>query len=237
MRDAERLCDVPWERMTVIPPGVSDQFQPLSGGRRQELRAELASPRGKIVLSVSTGHAYKNPAATLRVVAALRNEGHAVKLIRVGRGFSATELDLIRDLSLNGAVVETGVVSDERLIELYNAADVLLFPSFYEGYGWPPLEAMACGTPVVASTAPSVAEIVGDAGVLEDPTDTAALTGAVRAVLKSADLAARLRARGLARAQTFSWERAIEGYTHVYRRILKSRTEAESAPRLTGSVT
>jgi glycosyltransferase involved in cell wall biosynthesis len=220
MRDAERLCGVSSERMSVISPGVASEFHPFSETRREQLRAALSGSDEALVLSVSTGHPYKNSAATLRVLAALRREGWRVKLIRVGRRFSTGEDLLKRDLGLNGAVLETGIVSDKRLVELYNVADVLLFPSFYEGYGWPPLEAMACGTPVVASTAPSVAEIVGRAGLLEDPADIAALTRAVRAVLGSEDLAATLRSRGLARAQKFSWERAVTGYRQLYERLL-----------------
>jgi glycosyltransferase involved in cell wall biosynthesis len=222
MRDAERLCGVRSERTSVISPGVARIFRPLPSDRRNQLRARLANPDERLVMSVSTGRPYKNSAAILRVLAALRSEGLPIKLIRAGRGFNGEELVLKRDLGLNGAVLETGIVSDERLVELYNVADVLLFPSFYEGYGWPPLEAMACGTPVVASTAPSVAEIVASAGLLEDPCDTAALTRAVRAVLASPDLAAKLRARGLARARMFSWERAINGYRQLYERLLGS---------------
>lgn len=239
MRDAERLCGVGPNRMSVISPGVARRFRPLPTDRRNQLRAALSRPDELLLLSVSTGHPYKNSAATLRVLAALRSEGRPIKLIRVGRGFNAEELVLKRDLGLNGAVLETGIVSDERLVELYNVADVLLFPSFYEGYGWPPLEAMACGAPVVASTAPSVAEIVASAGLLEDPRDTAALTRAVRAVLGSPDLAANLRARGLARARMFSWERAINGYRQLYERLLgseRSRTPVPPMPPLSRDV-
>ena len=105
---------------------------------------------------------------------------------------------------------------DERLVELYNAADVLLFPSFYEGYGWPPLEAMACGTPVVTSDAPSLVEVVGDAGLQAPAHDTGALAAAVRAVIESTELAAGLRRRGIERAAQFTWQRTIDGFAEAY---------------------
>jgi len=220
MRDAERFCGVRNERMSVIQPGVSRTFRKLSAPRRAQIRAALARPDERIILSVSTGHGYKNTTGVLRVVSALRLEGLPVNLICVGRGLNDSERLLARSLGLDSVIRETGIVSEERLVELYNVGDILLFPSFHEGFGWPPLEAMSCGTPVVASRAPSVAEVVCDAGLLEDARDTAALTRAVRSVLTSAELASRLSTRGMARAGFLSWRRAIASYRQIYEQLI-----------------
>ena len=107
-------------------------------------------------------------------------------------------------------------MSDDRLVELYNAADVLLFPSFYEGFGWPPLEAMACGTPVVVSDAPSLAEVVGGAGLAAPARDVSALVAAVRSIVETPELAETLRRRGIERAAQFTWRRTIDGFAQAY---------------------
>jgi len=113
-------------------------------------------------------------------------------------------------------VRDLGFVSDERLVELYQAADLLLFPSHHEGFGWPAVEAMACGTPVVISTEAALSETVGDAGLRAPATDEVALADAAARVLSTPELAAELRQRGLRRAAQFSWERTASGYVAIY---------------------
>jgi glycosyltransferase involved in cell wall biosynthesis len=113
-------------------------------------------------------------------------------------------------------------VDDDRLVELYNAADVLLFPSFAEGFGWPVLEAMGCGTPVVASDIPALCEVGGEAALYGSPHEPRELADAVRSVTSSPENAARLRERGRARAAAFTWERAIDQYGELYRQIADS---------------
>jgi glycosyltransferase involved in cell wall biosynthesis len=114
----------------------------------------------------------------------------------------------------------TGRVSDDELVELYRGAVCLLFPSLWEGYGLPPLEAMATGCPVIATERPTVPEVVGDAGVLVDPTDVEAIAEALRAVAGDETLRAGLRARGLARAAELTWERTAAETMAVYRDVV-----------------
>ncbi|HSJ54189.1 MAG TPA: glycosyltransferase family 1 protein, partial [Anaerolineae bacterium] len=108
----------------------------------------------------------------------------------------------------------------EDLPYWYNAAEVLVYPSLYEGFGLPPLEAMACGTPVISSKASSLPEVVGDAGLLVDPADVEALAAAMEQVLADAGLRERMRAAGLQRAQRFTWENAARQTVASYRRAL-----------------
>ena len=118
----------------------------------------------------------------------------------------------------------TGFVSEERLVELYSGAGCFLFPSLGEGFGLPPLEAMACGAPVVASDRPAVPEVTGDAALLAPPHDVEALAGHVSRVLLDGRLAAELRAAGLARARELNWTRAAAETEGVYREALEIGT-------------
>ncbi|MER3404504.1 MAG: glycosyltransferase family 1 protein, partial [Chloroflexota bacterium] len=113
-------------------------------------------------------------------------------------------------------------VDDAALRALYTAASALAYPSLYEGFGIPPLEAMACGTPVVASNVSSIPEVVGDAGLLVDPLDHGALAAALARVLTDRALAQELRRRGLERARQFTWERQARKLMALYRGITNS---------------
>jgi glycosyltransferase involved in cell wall biosynthesis len=113
-------------------------------------------------------------------------------------------------------LVFTGYVPDEDLVALYNAADLFVYPSIFEGFGLPPLEAMACGTPVVTSNTSSLPEVVGEAGLMVDPLDAEALAGTMACVLGDGALRARLTVRGPERAATFAWETTARIIRDVY---------------------
>jgi glycosyltransferase involved in cell wall biosynthesis len=129
----------------------------------------------------------------------------------------------VQALGLEGKVVFPGYVPDEELPLWYNAATVFVYPSLYEGFGMPPLEALACGTPVVVSNASALPEAVGDAGVLVRPDAVDEWAQALERLLDDAALRAELGARGRAHAARFSWERAAAGTVAVYHRILEGR--------------
>ena len=120
-------------------------------------------------------------------------------------------------------MIFTGYVPEEELPLVYNAADLFVYPSLYEGFGLPILEAMACGVPVITSNLSSMPEVAGDAGILVDPNDVNALADAMTRVLTDRVLRATLAAKGLARARSFSWERMAQETLAVYARVAQCR--------------
>lgn len=218
--DVVRLLGIPPERTAIVPYGLNPGFRPLDETERERVRAGFQRRSGEHLLAhVSTGIFYKNVATTLRVLAGLRDAGIAARLVRAGTPLTPEEEELAAELRVEDLVTELGFLDDAELRELYGAADALLFPSFYEGFGWPVLEAMACGAPVVASTAPALAELVEGVGLVAPATDVAGLVRHVRAVLEQPGLAERFRAAGLAHAATFTWSAAAAAVAEIYEEV------------------
>jgi len=171
---------------------------------------------------VGTLEPRKNLVTALRVFRRVSDELPDVELVLVGgRGWrnEAFERELGRGDAARRLRV-TGFVSDQRLVDLYAGAACFLFPSLGEGFGLPPLEAMACGAPVVISDRPALVEVGGEAVLAAPATDAEALAANVLDVLTDPALAARLRTKGLARAAGFTWEAAAEATERVYREAL-----------------
>jgi glycosyltransferase involved in cell wall biosynthesis len=213
-RDLVTFIDLPPERITVIAPGLNQPFSP-DPERGAETRRRLGLGDGPLVLHIGRTF-YKNISGVLRVVASLRAQGIPTKLVRTGRPIAGPERELAERLGLTDAVVELRGVADEDLPALYNAVDLLLFPSLYEGFGWPPLEAMASGTPVVCSRAGSLGDVVGEAALTADPENIEALTWHAGAILSDERLRRSLVERGLGHARRYSWEKAAAQLIDVY---------------------
>jgi glycosyltransferase involved in cell wall biosynthesis len=170
----------------------------------------------------------KNIPVLLRAIGKLRSAGkfNDLQLVLAGKeapgllGAQAID-ETIREFQLQDTVVKAGHVPDDQLAGLYAGARALTMPSSYEGFGFPVLEAMAVGTPVITSNVSSLPEIAGDAALLIPPEDEHALAGAIDTLLGDGALQERLRAQGLAQAQKFSWERAAEETIAVYRAVAK----------------
>jgi alpha-1,3-rhamnosyl/mannosyltransferase len=173
---------------------------------------------GRYVLCVGNREPRKNLAAAVRAFAAAGAADCSLVVAGV-RGWRNAEFE--RAVERTGAhVAIAGYVSDDDLVRLYSGAACLVFPSLYEGFGLPPLEAMACGTPVIASDRTSLPEVVGDAGVLVDPRDEDALAAAIAALLEDESRARELGERGRERAARFTWERAADATVAAYREAL-----------------
>jgi glycosyltransferase involved in cell wall biosynthesis len=208
-------------RTAVVPGGVEPRFRPASPEAVADLRSRLglAEP---FILSIGMIEPRKNWQGLIRAYSMARaRHGLPHRLVLAGpRGWLSDSIFEERDRSpFRNDVIFPGFVADDDLPALYTAADVFAFPSFYEGFGLPPLEAMACGTPVVVSDAASLPEVVGDAGLSVPAEDTAALADALERALLDEALRGRLRAAGLARAATFGWSAAAEAMLTVYRQV------------------
>jgi glycosyltransferase involved in cell wall biosynthesis len=217
-RDLVQFVGVDPDRVTVIYPGLNQSFA-RDSERGQMLRHRFGLGAGPLALQIGRAF-YKNIPGALRVLRRVRQQGIDLRLVRVGRALGGEDRALADKLELTSSVVELGAVSDSDIPALYNAVDLLLFPSLYEGFGWPPLEAMASGTPVVCSRAGSLDEVVGDAALTADPEDVETLSWHVAALLTDGNLRAALVERGLDRAAQFSWDRAAAEMIGVYRGVI-----------------
>ena len=216
-RDLMEILGLPGDRIHVVPMGVNPRF-----GRRVDADAvaRIAGVHGPYVLAVGTLEPRKNLVTTIAAVEALARDGLDIPLVVAGgQGWRDQELRS-RIAGSPARVIPVGRVSDEELVALYSSASCLVFPSLYEGFGLPVLEAMACGVPVIAADTTSTPEVVGDAGVLVSPLDTDGIAAAIRAVVESSELTADLRDRGMARAAEFTWARTTDMTVEVYRLAL-----------------
>lgn len=220
-QDLIDLYGTPPEKISVLYSGVEERFRPVSDVEAlRAVRARYGLGKGPFILSVGTVQPRKNYG---RLVEAFqRLDGHDLTLaIAGGKGWLDDPLyGQIEALGLGERVRLLGFVDDADLPALYSAARVFAFPSLYEGFGLPPLEAMACGVPVVASRASSLPEVVGEAGLLVDPLDVEALADALRRALEDEDLRRALISRGLAQARRFSWGESAQRLRGHYTRLL-----------------
>ncbi len=208
------LVDYPADRVSVVYPGVDPAFRPPVD--RDATRRALGLD-GPAVLHVGHSLAYMNGARVVGAFARLvRDHGIDAMLLKVG-ALSDAQRALADRLGVSSRIRELGRVPFADLPGVYGAADVLLYPPLHAGFGLPPLEAMACGTPVVCSDRGSLPEVTGDAAERADAEDEAALAERVARVLTDGALASILRARGLARAPAFTWAATARGVLQVYR--------------------
>lgn len=222
--EIEAAYGTPRERIVVAPLGVDRAFSPAGPAEACELPQEIVGP---FVLHVGDLHERRNLATVVdAVIAARRHFGgaSAVSLVLAGldRGVGDGLCAIAAEADAPDAVVKLGPVSEDLLRSLYRCATALVYPSLYEGFGLPVLEAMACGTPVIASRAASMPEVLGDAGILVDPLDAAAWTEAIVNVVNDDDRRAGMRARGLARATEFTWTRTAALTIRAYDQAIAS---------------
>jgi glycosyltransferase involved in cell wall biosynthesis len=227
-RDLVDLLDVPEERIHVVYNAADTRYQPLNDRAEVDRVVEkYGLPGQDYILYVGTLEPRKNLVRLIEAYgAALARRGNAFPpLVLVGgKGWFYEDIfRSVKRLGLEKRVVFTGFVDDDDMLAVFNGASIFVYPSLYEGFGMPVLEAMACGVPVIASNASSLPEVVGEAGILVDPIDTDALAAALVALVQDADRRDVLRSAGLAKATNFSWDRAAQETLAVYESVGSDR--------------
>jgi glycosyltransferase involved in cell wall biosynthesis len=199
------------ERVVALPNGLD----PVFNGEAPPQRVG-AHDRARYALFVGTLHPRKDPLTAVEAIALVEPD---LDLLMVGpdKGEAGAVSSAVERLGLRGRVRLLGHVKPDELAELYRSAACLVFPSLYEGFGLPPLEAMACGTPVVAARTTSIPEVVGDAAILVKPRHPSALAGGIERAIADRE---RLVALGREQAARFSWRTTAEGVAELYRRVL-----------------
>jgi glycosyltransferase involved in cell wall biosynthesis len=222
--DIVRLLGVELSRVTVIPEAADEHFKPVTDGARLEtIRNKYGLPEG-FVFTVGSIHTRRNLERLIEALSlAGRRAGVDGFLLIVGTPspFSPpVDIDgTAARCGLADRVLQVNYVSEEDLLLLYNACGLFAYPSIYEGFGLPVIEAMACGTPVVCSNTTSIPEVAGDAALYFDPENTDEMAGAIASVLTDNALKGRLKNAGLKRASLFSWRRTAQETLSVFDEI------------------
>lgn len=224
--DLHRLLGVSPSRVRVVPEGVNPRFQPPSDeSHLATIRARYAGGE-PYILNVGSLEPGKNQTTLVRAYRRLRDRGYRQRLVIAGqRAWRYQPLIKLRDeLGLTDVVHLAGYVPAPDLPALYGGADLFVFPSLYEGFGLPVLEAMACGTPVVCSNRGALPELVAGAALVVNPYRPRDLTEAMALVLDTPELREQLRRAGRERASQFTWEHTAADTLSLYRRVIQTGT-------------
>ncbi len=217
-QDIIAFYQTPADKITVLYSGVSDHFRPTP--LTNTIRARYDLPHAPYIIAVGSVHPRKNYARLVHALAASGLEGvHLV--ITGGRGQpDAPVYGAVAECSMTDRVHFAGYVDDADLPALYTGALALAYPSLYEGFGIPILEAFACGTPVIAANRSSLPEVTGEAGILFDPLDVEAMASALCRIVEDEALRETLRKRGFGQLERFSWQKAAQKLAAIYRQML-----------------
>ncbi len=220
--DLINLYGLPPEKITVLLSGVDSRFKPARADEIASVRQKYGLDGVEFLLAVGTVQPRKNYARLAQALARLRQRGYDLHLVVAGgAGWLEDPIhQAVRAAGMEQFVHFIGFAPDADLPALYSAACCLAFPSLYEGFGLPVLEAMACGTPVVTSNLSSLPEVAADAALLVDPYDVEALAWALERVVSDTDLRRRLVSQGTTRAAHFTWEASARHLLAVYGQLL-----------------
>jgi glycosyltransferase involved in cell wall biosynthesis len=221
-----RLTGIKENRISVIYPGVDLAYYYPKPDSSILTRYSITE-NDTVIMYLGSEEPRKNISLILRAIYHLKKTTPNIKLLKVGGaqmgGDRQAVLKLIKDLRLENEVIFTGQIAESDLPKYYNAADLFVFPSYYEGFGLPPLEAMACGCPVIVANRTSLPEVIGDAGLLIDPDDELGVAEAMAQLLADSDKKDRnnIIVRGLEQAMKFSWDKSALQTMDLYEKVLR----------------
>lgn len=223
-KDVMRYLGVPEDKICVVYSAVDTIFQPVDDKSVLDQARQRFKLPAQTILYVGSLNPRKNVVTLIEAFAVLKQRidlPHKLVLVGPSEWKSEPVFERVKALGLEAEIILPGLLQGLDLVYLYNLADLFVFPSLHEGFGFPPLEALACGTPVVCSNAASLPEVVGDAAIMVDPLDVQGLVQAMERVLTDPELARDLRGRGLERARLFSWEKTARETIRVYEQVAR----------------
>jgi len=219
-RDIIEFFKVDEQKIKVIYHGVESRFRPISNVEGYRTRNNLPT---KMILNIGTLEPRKNVVTLIKAFKKLQERGlkDYVLVIAGERGWLYKKIfEEIKSSGMEQSIRLLGVVGDEELPLLYNCADLFVYPSIYEGFGLPPLEAMACGVPIITSNTSSLPEVVGNAGIMVDPNDIGSLSDEMYRVLKDKELMHRMVRDGIKRSKMFTWKKTVNKVLKIYNGVL-----------------
>jgi glycosyltransferase involved in cell wall biosynthesis len=236
-RDIIETYRIDAEKVSAIPLAAADHFRPVADNRELQRVRHKYGIDGDYILCVGSIQPRKNVARLIRAYALLRGNFSAdklPKLVLVGKCAWLYD-ETLRTLEKTGVKdtsVVTGYVPESDLPALYSGALCFVYPSYFEGFGLPPLEAMKCGTPVIVGNRTSLPEVVGDAALSVDPFDIEAIAAAITRLMNNSALRDELSVRGQERARMFSWQHTAEETLKIYTEVAQDRAGVPSSPKL-----
>ncbi|MEO1339733.1 MAG: glycosyltransferase family 1 protein [Cyanobacteria bacterium J06635_13] len=225
-QDVTKYLKVNPEQVAVVLNGVDSNFKVLDLQITADWKQKYQqSPEEICLLNVGSNHQRKNIDTVLKVLEASVEEGLPVRLWRIGDGFTPKQQQFIDTHNLAQHITLIGKANQQELIQFYNAADILLAPSLYEGFGLTILEAMGCGTSVITSNVSSLPEVAGDAAVIVDPLDVDTMVKAIEQIHHNAAFRQDLIARGLIRVKEFSWQKTAAQTASFYQKVVEQKNK------------
>ena len=219
-KDLVNLLGLNPNKIDVIHYGVGSEFKPNTETSKKELRQCLGLPHHTKLILITGQEEYKNHQACLQAMQIIEKKyDRPVQMVRLGRNNNHWQ-EIKECHNLENKIINIETLALSQVAKLYNSVDMLLFPSHYEGFGRPPIEAMACGLPVVCSNAASLPEVVGDAALVSQPDDYKKISANVLSILNNDDLRKDLIERGFKNVSRFSWTKNIEKTVNIYNKVL-----------------
>jgi len=223
-QDVNQWLNIDRDKIEVVSNGVGKDFYLLEPEKVAKWKQKyVESPAEICLLNVGSNHHRKNIETVFKTVKAIADLNIPIRLWKIGEDFYPEQKQYIEDHNLSQHITLINNPDHETLINFYNAADILLAPSLYEGFGLTILEAMACGTPTITSNVSSLPEVAGDAAILVEPTDVEGITQAILRIHQDTAFRQDLIDKGLARVKEFTWKKTAEKTASLYEKVISAK--------------